>query len=58
MQLRETVPSVNMSKFDSGACYLSVQNVLSSRMLSKNIKVRIYKTIILSRRMRWAGHVA
>jgi hypothetical protein len=30
----------------SNACYHSVQNLLSSRLLSKNIKVRIYKTII------------
>jgi hypothetical protein len=30
------------------ACYHSVQNVLSSHLLSKNIKIRIYKTIILS----------
>jgi hypothetical protein len=29
------------------ACYHSVQNLLSSRLLSKNAKVRIYKTIIL-----------
>jgi hypothetical protein len=29
------------------ACYHSVQNLLYSRMLSKNVKVRIYKTIIL-----------
>jgi hypothetical protein len=29
------------------ACYHSVQNFLSSRLLSKNIKIRIYKTIIL-----------
>jgi hypothetical protein len=29
------------------ACYHSVENVLSSRLLSKNIKIRIYKTIIL-----------
>jgi hypothetical protein len=28
-------------------CYHSVQNLLSSRLLSKNVKVRIYKTIIL-----------
>jgi hypothetical protein len=26
---------------------LAVQNLLSSRLLSKNIKIRIYKTIIL-----------
>jgi hypothetical protein len=29
------------------ACYHSVQNLLSSRLLSKDVKVRIYKTIIL-----------
>jgi hypothetical protein len=35
-------------KLNSGnACYHSVQNIPSSRLLSKNVKVRIYKTIIL-----------
>jgi hypothetical protein len=29
------------------ACYHSVQTLLSSLLLSKNVKVRIYKTIIL-----------
>jgi hypothetical protein len=29
------------------ACYHSVQSLLSSRMLSRNIKVKMYKTIIL-----------
>jgi hypothetical protein len=29
------------------ACYQSVQNLLSSRLLSKNVKVRIYKIKIL-----------
>jgi hypothetical protein len=29
------------------ACYHSVQNLLSSRLLSKNLKIRINKTIIL-----------
>jgi hypothetical protein len=29
------------------ACYHSVQNLLSSRLLYKNLKIRIYKTIIL-----------
>jgi hypothetical protein len=28
-------------------CHHSVQNLLSSHLLSKNVKVRIYKTIIL-----------
>jgi hypothetical protein len=35
-------------RLNSGnACYHSVQNLLSSRLLSKNINIRIYKTIIL-----------
>ena len=29
------------------ACYHSVQNLLSSSLLSKNLKVKIYRTIIL-----------
>jgi hypothetical protein len=29
------------------ACYRSVQNLLSSRLLSKDLKIKIYKTIIL-----------
>jgi hypothetical protein len=29
------------------ACYHSVQHLLSSRLLFKNVKIRIYKTIIL-----------
>jgi hypothetical protein len=47
----------NKSKFDSeeikrtlnsgNAFYHSVQNLLSSRLLSKNVKIRIYNTIIL-----------
>jgi hypothetical protein len=28
------------------ACYHSVQNLLSSRLLSKNLRIRIYKTLI------------
>ena len=36
------------SRLKSGnACYYSVQNLLSSRLLSKNLKVNIYRTIIL-----------
>jgi hypothetical protein len=35
-------------RLNSGnAFYHSVQNLLSSRLLSKNLKIRIYKTIIL-----------
>jgi len=29
------------------ACYHSVQNFLSSKLLSKNLKIKIYRTIIL-----------
>ena len=29
------------------ACYYSVQNLFSSRWLSKNLKIKIYRTIIL-----------
>ena len=36
------------SRLRSGnACYYSVQNLLSSRLLSKNLKLKIYRTIIL-----------
>jgi hypothetical protein len=36
------------SKLNSGnVCYHSVQNRLSSRLLSTNVKIRIYKTIML-----------
>jgi hypothetical protein len=35
-------------RLNSGnACYHSVQNLLSSRLLSKNIKIKVHKTIIL-----------
>ena len=36
------------SRLKSGnACYHSVQNLLSSRLLSKSLKIKIYRTIIL-----------
>ena len=36
------------SRLRSGnACYYSVQNLLSCRLLSKNLKIKIYRTIIL-----------
>jgi hypothetical protein len=35
-------------RLNSGnVCYYSVQNLLSSRLLSKNIKIKIFKSIIL-----------
>jgi hypothetical protein len=37
------------SRLNSGnACYHAVQNLLSSRLLSKNVEIKIYKTTILS----------
>jgi len=35
------------------AYYRSVQNVLSSRLLLKNLKVKIYRTIILLVVLYW-----
>jgi hypothetical protein len=36
------------SRLNSGnACYHAVKNLLSSRLLSRNVKIKIYKTIIL-----------
>jgi hypothetical protein len=36
------------SRLNSGnACYYSVQNLLSSRVISKIVKIKIYKTVIL-----------
>ncbi|KAJ4439157.1 hypothetical protein ANN_15114, partial [Periplaneta americana] len=37
----------NVYKFMGNACYYSVEKLLSSSLLSKNLKVRIYKTVIL-----------
>jgi hypothetical protein len=36
------------SRLNSGnACYYPVQNLLSSHFVSKNLKIKIYKTVIL-----------
>jgi hypothetical protein len=36
------------SRLNSGnSCYYSVQNILSSLLISKNLKIKIYKTVIL-----------
>jgi hypothetical protein len=36
------------SRLNSGnTCYHAVQNILSSRLLSRNVTIKIYKTIIL-----------
>ena len=45
---QNSIPEEIKSRLMSGnACYHSVQNLLSSRLLSKNLKIKIYKTIIL-----------
>jgi hypothetical protein len=52
--LETTVTNQNLIQEDikrrlnsGNACYHSVQNLRSSRLLSKSLKIRIYKTIIL-----------
>jgi len=45
---RNSIPEEIKSRLRSGnGCYHSVQNLLSSRLLSKNLKIKIYRTIIL-----------
>ena len=45
---QNSIPEEIQSRLRSGtACYHSVQNLLSSRLLSKNLKIKIYRTIIL-----------
>ena len=38
---------INRRLKSGNACYLSVQNLLSSSLLSKNLKFKIYRTVIL-----------
>ena len=42
--IQEEIKSTLLS---GNACYHSVQNLLSSSLLSKNLKIKIYRTIIL-----------
>ena len=47
---QNSIPEEIKSRLRSGnACYtrISVQNLLSSRLLSKNLKIKIYRTIIV-----------
>ena len=45
---QNSIAEESKSRLRSGnACYHSVQNLLSSRLLSKNFKIKIYRTIIL-----------
>ena len=44
---QNSISEENKSRLRSGnACYYSVQNLLSSRLLSKNVKIKLYRTII------------
>jgi len=45
---QNSIPEEIKSRLRSGnACYHSVHNLLSYRLLSKNSKIKIYRTIIL-----------
>jgi len=45
---QNSIPEEIKSRLRSGnACYHSVQNLLSSRLLSKNLNIKIYRNIIL-----------
>jgi hypothetical protein len=45
---QNSVPGETKSRFNSeNASYHSVQSLLSSNLLTKNIKIKIYRTIIL-----------
>ena len=45
---QNSIPEEIKSRLRSGnACHYSVQNLLSSRLLSKNLKIKIFRTIIL-----------
>jgi len=45
---QNSIPEEIKSRLRSGnACYHSVQNLLSSRSLTKNLKIKIYRNIIL-----------
>jgi len=41
-----SLPEQNRLKLGN-VCYYSVQNLLSSSLISKNLKIKIYRTIIL-----------
>jgi len=53
--------SLNLSLWDcsesGNACYHSVQNLLYANLLSKNIKIKIYRTIILPVCFVWVGNL-
>jgi len=43
-----SIPEENVSRLKSGnMCYYSVQNLLSSSLLSKNLKIKIQRSVIM-----------
>jgi len=45
---QNSIPEEIKSRLKSGnACYHLVQNLLSSKLLAKNLKIKIYRTVIL-----------
>jgi len=42
-----THEDINTSRNSRNACYHSVHNILSSSLLSKNIKIKVHRTIIV-----------
>jgi hypothetical protein len=51
---KNSIQEASKGRLKSGnACYHSVQNILYSSLLSKNIKIKIYRTIILSVFQGW-----
>jgi hypothetical protein len=49
LKCQNSIQEENKSRLNSGnVCYHLVQNILSSSLLSKNIKIKIYRSIILS----------
>ena len=48
LTIQNSIQEEIKSRLKSGnACYQSVQNLVSSRLLSKNLKIKISRTIIL-----------
>ena len=45
--IREVLADAFNSSIEVKQCYHSVQNLLSSSLLFKNLKIKIYRTIIL-----------
>jgi hypothetical protein len=48
LKKQNSIPEEIKSRLrSSSACYYSVQNILSSSLLYKNVKIKIYRTVIL-----------